>query len=185
MIPLNPGAWTLDLAHTTVEFGVRHLGISQTRGRFTRFDAEIHVGTDLASTSIRATVDLSSVDTGNAARDDHLRGSDFFSVETHPSMVFESTQLVELGDQTYRVDGTLTLNGRSRPFSLDLQFLGTAVFPGDGSFHAGFSASGKLSRKEFGLDFNVPLETGGFVIGDRVDVELDVELLPVEVAAAS
>ncbi len=181
-LPLPSGAWVLDQTHTTVEFTVRHLGISKVRGRFTRFDASILVADDQASATIRAEVDLSSVDTNNADRDAHLRGSDFFSVDTHPLMVFESSSLADLGDGTYRLDGSLSLNDRTRPQSLTLEFFGLETFPGDGSTHAGFAAAGSLSRKAFGVDFNVPLASGGFVISDRVDIELDVQLCPAPVS---
>ena len=178
MTLLTSGTWVLDGAHTTVGFTVRHLGISKVRGRFTGFDATVSIGDDLASTRLRAEVDLSTVDTGNPDRDRHLRGSDFFDVEHNPSMVFESAELTDLGDGAYRLDGKLTLNGRTRPQTLDIEFLGSETFPGDGSLHAGFAATGTLSRKNFGVDFNVPLAVGGFVISDEVRLELDVQLRP-------
>jgi polyisoprenoid-binding protein YceI len=176
-LPLPAGAWELDPTHTTVEFTVRHLGISKVRGRFTGFDATVVIGEDLSTTTVRAEVDLATVDTGNADRDAHLRGSDFFSVEIHPTMVFEATSLTQLGDGGYRLDGDLTLNGRTNPQSLDVSFFGAETFPGDGSRHAGFAATGSLSRRAFGVDFNVPMAAGGFVIGDQINIELDVQLL--------
>lgn len=181
-LPLPSGTWVLDRTHTTVEFTVRHLGISKVRGRFSGFDASIVVSEDQASATVRAEVDLSSVDTNNADRDAHLRGSDFFSVDDHPLMVFESSSVTDLGDATYRIDGSLSLNGRTEPQSLTVEFFGLETFPGDGSTHAGFAASGTLSRKAFGVDFNVPLASGGFVIGDQVNIELDVQLLPAPVS---
>jgi len=177
-LPLPSGTWTLDQTHTTVEFTVRHLGISKVRGRFTGFDATIVIADDPSASTVHAEIDLSTVDTNNADRDAHLRGSDFFSVDTHPTMRFESTSLTELGDNRYRLDGTLSLNGRTHPQELTIEFFGTETFPGDGSLHAGFAATGSLSRKAFGVDFNVPLGSGGFVIGDQVTIELDVQLLP-------
>jgi polyisoprenoid-binding protein YceI len=141
------------------------------------------VAEDLASSSVRAEIDLATVDTNNADRDAHLRGSDFFSIDTHPTMVFESTSLTELDNSEYRVDGSLSVNGLTRPQTLWVTFSGTATFPGDGSSRAGFAATGTLSRKDFGIDFNVPLAAGGFVIGDQVSIELDVQLCPAEVAA--
>jgi polyisoprenoid-binding protein YceI len=176
-LPLPSGAWVIDQTHTTIEFSVRHLGISKVRGRFTGFDASINVADDATSATVRANVDLSTVDTNNADRDAHLRGSDFFSVDAHPAMVFESTSLTDLDDGTYRLDGTLTLNGHTHPQSFTVEFFGIETFPGDGSTHAGFAATGSLSRKVFGIDFNVPLTSGGFVIGDQVRIELDVQLL--------
>ncbi len=177
-LSLPSGTWVLDQTHTTVEFNVRHLGISKVRGRFTGFDASIVVSDDASSATVRAEVDLSSVDTDNADRDAHLRSSDFFSVERHPLMVFEASAVTEIGDGSHRLDGTLSLNGQTHPQSLSVEFFGLETFPGDGSTHAGFAATGSLSRKAFGVDFNVPLASGGFVIGDQVNIELDVQLLP-------
>jgi polyisoprenoid-binding protein YceI len=183
-LPLPVGRWTLDLTHTTVEFTVRHLGISKVRGRFKTFNGEVEVGEDLASSSIRAEVDLASVDTNNADRDTHLRGTDFFGVDAHPTMAFESTSISDAGAGRYVVEGMLSINGRTNPLALDVEFFGTEVFPGDGSTHAGFSASGSLSRKAFGVEFNVPLGAGGFVISDNVNIELDVQLVAAQVAVS-
>ena len=183
-LPLPLGEWTFDQAHTTIGFTVRHLGISRVRGRFTGFEGEVVIGADLESSSVRVEVDLATVNTDNVDRDAHLRGSDFFSVDSHPMMVFESTGLIEIDEDRYRVEGILELNGRRNPLSLDVEFLGSATFPGDGSFHAGFVATGSLSRRAFGVDFNVPLAVGGFVIADQVSVELDFQLLPCAARAA-
>lgn len=183
-LPIRTGDWTLDQAHTTVGFTVRHLGISRVRGRFTGVEATVHVGPDLPSTTVRVEVDLATVNTDNPDRDAHLRSSDFFSIESHPMMVFESGSIEEHGQDRYRIDGHLHLNGRVNPLALDVDFLGTATFPGDGSVHAGFTATGSLSRKAFGVDFNVPLAAGGFVIADQVNIEIDVQLLPAVAQAA-
>jgi polyisoprenoid-binding protein YceI len=177
-LPLTAGNWTLDQTHSTIEFGVRHLGISKVRGRFHRFDATVNIGETLETTQIGAQVDLSSVDTNNSDRDAHLRSSDFFDTATHPTMTFSSTSISDKGDGNYVLHGDLTLNGRTNLLDLDVEFHGTAIFPVDGSSHAGFTATGSISRREFGIEFNVPLAAGGFVIGDKVTVELDLQLLP-------
>ena len=183
-LPIHSGDWTLDQAHTTVGFTVRHLGISKVRGRFTAVEATIHVGPDPASTTIHVDVDLATVNTDNPDRDAHLRSSDFFSIANHPTMLFESTAITELGRHRYQLDGELRLNGHTKPLALDVEFLGAATFPGDGSFHAGSSATRSLSRKAFGVDFNVPCAAGGFVIADQVDIDIDAQLLPVAARAA-
>ncbi len=182
-LPLDPGTWTLDPLHCTVEFTARHMAISKVRGRFQTFDASLTVGDDLGTTALRAEVDMSSVDTGNADRDAHLRNSDFFDVDRHPSMTFESTSIRRDGDR-YVVDGALTINGVTRTERLDVRFHCVETFPGDGSVHAGFEATGSIRRSDYGIDFNVPLGAGGVVIADRIGIELDIQLLaPSGVAA--
>jgi polyisoprenoid-binding protein YceI len=131
----------------------------------------------LESTTLRAVVDLASVDTGNADRDEHLRGSDFFDATRHPEMVFRSTAIEARGDGRYAVRGELTLNGVTRTEVLDVTFHGVENFPGDGSVHAGFEATARIDRRAYGVDFNVPLGAGGFVISDSIGIELDVQLL--------
>jgi polyisoprenoid-binding protein YceI len=174
-LPIPTGSWTLDASHTTVSFTVRHLGISKVRGTFPGVDAQVVVGDSLDATTLVTQVDMATVDTGDQGRDAHLRSADFFDVEAHPTMTFESTAIREDGDD-FVVDGILTIKGRSNPLTLAVEFHGLGTYPMDGSVHAGFSATGTLSRKEFGIDFNVPMATGGFVIGDKISIELDVQL---------
>ncbi len=176
-LPLAPGAWALDPQHCTVEFTARHMAISKIRGRFHTFDASVIVGDSLNGSSLSAKVDMSSVDTNNADRDAHLRNSDFFHVEQHPEMTFQSTEIVSDGDNNYGVIGDLTINGVTRQERLDVVFHGTETFPGDGSIHAGFEATATISRTDYGVDFNVPLGAGGFVISDQIGIELDIQLL--------
>ncbi len=125
---------------------------------------------------------MSSVDTDSPDRDAHLRNSDFFHVDRHPEMTFRSTSIVATGDSTaddstYRVVGDLTINGTTRSEQLDVVFHGTETFPGDGRLHAGFEATGTISRTAYGVDFNVPLGAGGVVISDKIGIELDIQLL--------
>lgn len=176
-LPLASGTWTLDPAHCTVEFIARHMGISKVRGRFHTFDATVVVGDSLETSSLTANVDMSSVDTNNPDRDAHLRNSDFFHIDEHPQMTFHSTAIALSGENTYTVEGHLTINGTSRTERLDVVFHGTETFPGDGSFHAGFEATATISRADYGVDFNVPLGAGGFVISDKIGIELDIQLL--------
>jgi polyisoprenoid-binding protein YceI len=175
-LPLHAGTWTIDPTHSTVEFTVRHLGLSKVRGRFNRFDAQLHVGSDLASTSLTADVDLSSVDTNNADRDGHLQGTDFFDAERHPSMTLESVSITE-ANGSYTVVGDLSINGATRPIELDVEFFGSEVFPMDQSTRAGFSATAALSRKAYGIEFNVPLGADKVMISDSVKIELEVQLV--------
>jgi polyisoprenoid-binding protein YceI len=176
-LPLASGIWTLDPLHCTVEFTARHMAISKVRGRFHTFDATVVVGDTLEASRLEATIDMASVDTDNADRDAHLRNSDFFHVDEHPEMTFRSTAIVSTGADTYSVIGDLTLNGTTNQERLDVTFHGTETFPGDGTFHAGFEATGTISRRAYGVDFNVPLGAGGFVISDTIGIELDIQLL--------
>jgi polyisoprenoid-binding protein YceI len=174
-VPLQAGTWTVDPAHSTVEFTIRHLGLSKVRGRFNRFAGQVQVGDDLQSTRLDATVDLASVDTNNADRDAHIRSTDFFSTETNPALTFTSREVVGASGR-YVVTGDLTLNGVTQPVDLEVSFNGTEVYPINGKTHAGFTARGEISRKQWGIDFNVPLAAGGLVLGDKVELELEVQL---------
>ena len=179
-LPLAPGTWTLDPLHCTVEFTARHMAISKVRGRFHTFTATVTVGERLEQTVLEATIDMASVDTNNEDRDAHLRNSDFFHVDHHPEMTFRSTSIAPTAADSYDVTGDLTINGTTRSETLQVVFNGTETFPGDGSLHAGFEATGSISRTDYGVDFNVPLAAGGFVISDRIGIELDIQLLAPE-----
>ena len=176
-LPLAPGLWTLDRPHCSVEFAVRHMAISKVRGRFKSFAADIFVGPSLDESNLRATIDLGSVDTNNPDRDSHLKNSDFFNVERHPEMTFQSTTISEVGDGEYAITGDLMINGVTRTETLSATFHGTETFPGDSSLHAGFEAKASIKRMDYGIDFNVPLGAGGFVISDEIEIELDIQLL--------
>ncbi len=175
-LPLDIGTWQVDTAHSSVEFTVRHLGLSKVRGRFNRFDASLAVGGSLADSALNATVELASVDTNNPDRDAHLQGTDFFGVEQNPTLRFDSTTIVGDGD-TYTVDGELTLNGVTKPVRLDVEFNGTEVYPMDAKTHAGFSATTTISRSDYGVEFDVPLGVDKVAIGDKVAVELEIQLV--------
>jgi polyisoprenoid-binding protein YceI len=181
---LEQGTWVLDKTHSTVEFSVRHMGISKVRGSFKRLDASLTVGAAPTDSTLTASVDMSSVDTNNATRDGHLHSTDFFNVEGNHTMDFVSSSINETSDGRYLMTGALTINGITNEQSFDVEFHGQAVFPMDNSTHAGFTATGSLSRKSFGIDFNVPLAAGGFVIGDKIDIELEIQLLPAAQADA-
>lgn len=175
-IPIATGTWTVDRVHSSVEFTVRHLGLAKVRGRFNDFDAAVEVGESLDATSVRADVALASVDTNNADRDAHLRSSDFFSVETAPKMTFRSNAVTRDGD-AYRLVGDLTLNDTTREVTFDVEFFGTEVYPMDDTVRAGFSATGAISRSDFGVSFDVPLGADKVAIGDKVAIELEVQLI--------
>jgi polyisoprenoid-binding protein YceI len=174
---LTTGTWTLDPSHSSVNFKVRHLGLTNVRGRFNDFDASLVVGDGLATTSVTATIDIASVDTNQSDRDAHLRSTDFFSAEAHPTITFASSAIRDAGDSEYEADGDLTINGVTHPVTLSVEFTGAAVHPGDGKQHVGFIASAQILRDDFGVDFNMPLGVEKFALGKKIDVEIDVQFV--------
>jgi polyisoprenoid-binding protein YceI len=172
-VELPTGTWTIDQAHSEVSFVVRHLMVSKVRGRFGSFRGTITVAPDPLDSTVEATIDVASVHTGDENRDNHLRSADFFDVETHPEMRFRSTAIrADGGDHV--VVGDLTIHGVTRTVELALEFNGTSGDPWGGT-RAGFSAGTELSRKEFGLEWNAPVETGGVVVGDKVKINLEIQ----------
>lgn len=171
---LTAGTWAIDPVHSTVGFSVRHLMVSKVRGTFDDFSGTITVGED-GSASVAAEIAVDSINTRNEQRDAHLKAADFFDTEKFPVATFTSTGVRTEGNR-YALDGEFTLKGRTRPITLDLEFVGTNPGMGHGEV-AGFEASVVLSRKDFGIDFDAPLETGGSVVGDKVTITLEIEAL--------
>lgn len=173
---LPKGTWAMDPAHSSVEFTIRHLGLTKVRGRFNDVTATLVVGDNLAYSSVTAEIRLASVDTNNADRDAHLASTDFFGVEKNPLLSFVSTTLRGSGTH-YTMVGDLTINGITRSVELDVEFYGLVKDP-DGQHKAGFSASTTLSRKDYGIAFNAPLEAGGVLLSDSVAVEIEMQFVP-------
>ncbi|PQD99485.1 hypothetical protein CYL16_17150 [Mycobacterium sp. EPG1] len=171
---LPTGTWALDPIHSSVNFWVRHLMVSKVRGTFDEFSGAITVAED-GTPSVRAEIAVGSVNTRNEQRDAHLKNADFFDVENHPTATFVSTAVRRDGDN-YILDGDFTLKGVTKPISLALEFNGVNPGMGHGEV-AGFDASAVLNRKDFGIDFDAPLETGGTVVGDKVTITLEIEAL--------
>jgi polyisoprenoid-binding protein YceI len=175
-LPIAPGTWALDPFHSSVNFTIRHLGIAKVRGRFTGFDTELHVGRTVEETRVSATIDLASIDTGNADRDAHVRASDLLDVEKRPTMTFRSTRVSGAGED-WTMDGELTIGDVTRPVTLAVEFGGLVDVPMEGAGrHAGFEATGEIRRSEYGLDFAPGL------LGEVVKIQLDMQF--VEPAAA-
>jgi polyisoprenoid-binding protein YceI len=169
-------AYTIDKMHSDVAFQVRHL-LTKVRGRFTEFAGTLSFDQDHPEqSSASLTIDASSVDTGTADRDTHLRSDDFFAVGTHPTLTFTSSHVVKTGDDTYDVVGTLTIRGVTKGITLPVTYLGTAKDPW-GNVRAGFETSLTLNRKDFGLTWNAALETGGFLVGDEVRLDLSIQAI--------
>jgi polyisoprenoid-binding protein YceI len=170
--------WTIDPAHTHVEFAVKHLAIATVRGRFSDVSGAVTVaGDDFSQARVEATVGVASIDTREPNRDAHLKSSDFFDVEKYPAMTFKRRR-VELQHEAhhYRLVGDLTLHGVTKDIILDVLLEGRTTDP-YGTNRTGFSATGRINRKDFGLAWNQVLETGGVVVGDDVKISLDAELV--------
>lgn len=176
-LPLAAGTWGLDANHSGVHFKVRHIGLTNVRGRFNRFDAQLTVGESLEQTAVEATIDMSSVDTNQPDRDAHLRSTDFFSADEHPTMSFRSTAVRATGDDEYALDGELTINGVTKPVTLDVEFTGSETFPGDGLLHAGFIGTTQVLRDDYSIDFNMPLGMDKFALGKKISVEIELQFV--------
>jgi polyisoprenoid-binding protein YceI len=167
------GTWTIDPVHSEVGFSVRHMMVSKVRGKFTSFSGEIVTGEKPTDSSVTAEIDLSSIDSGNEQRDEHIRSADFFEVETYPKMTYRSTG-VRLDGGDFIVDGDLTLKGvtKSVPLHLELNGFGPDAF---GGTRAGFTATTEINRRDFGVNFAAALQNGGAVVSDKVAIHLEIE----------
>jgi polyisoprenoid-binding protein YceI len=172
---MSTETWSIDSSHSGIHFSVRHLVIAKVRGQFSRWSGTLTLPEgDLARAAVKVVIDTTSIDTGVADRDAHLRSADFFAVDTYPEAVFESRRVERLGEDRLRVVGELTLHGVTREVTLDVEAFGRTQDPW-GNERIGFSARTALQRADFGLTWNQALETGGVVVGERVDLELEVE----------
>ena len=167
------GTWTIDPAHTTVSFVVRHL-MSRVRGAFSEVSGQIITRPDLAGSSTAATIAVSSVRTGNEMRDNHLRSADFFEAERYPVISFASTGL-RPADGSWLMSGELTIRDVTRPVDLEVEFLGTDPTGLQGEARIGFSARGTISRRDFGVTFGLAADGTKIVLADKVDIILDVQ----------
>jgi polyisoprenoid-binding protein YceI len=172
------GTWTIDPVHSDIGFVVRHLMVSKVRGHFTKFEGRIVTAADPLESTVTATIDLASIDTSNQQRDDHLRSADFFEVEKYPTMTYHSSGIRRDGDDLV-LDGELTLKGVTRPVPLKLEVngFGPDAFGGDADViaRAGFTATGEIDRRDFGIDFNGPVPGGGVIVAERVQIILEIE----------
>lgn len=165
---LIAGTWTIDPSHSEVGFTVRHL-MTKVRGQFEKFEGTVTTGATVAETKAEASIDLNSVSTRDDKRDEHLRSADFFDVEKTGPMTFTSTAF-----DGATATGELTIKGVTRPVELDVEFLGTDTDPWGGK-RIGFEATTEINRKDFGVDFNVPLDGGKFLVGDKVSITLSIQ----------
>jgi len=167
--------WTVDKAHSTVTFKIKHM-MSKVTGRFTDFDATITTDfANLGASGVTFTIQAASIDTGTPDRDKHLRSADFFDVEKFPAITFTSSKITKTGDNTFAVTGTFTMHGVAKEITLPVTFLGAAQDPW-GNTKAGFEIATTLSRTDYGIVWNKALETGGFLLGDEVQVTINLEV---------
>jgi polyisoprenoid-binding protein YceI len=172
MSTIPTGTYAIDPSHSEVSFSVRHAGIAKVRGQFREFAGTIVIGDDLATSSALATIAASSVDTGDAKRDGHLRSADFFGADERPEWSFVSNAVKADGNDLI-LAGDLTINGVTKPVELEVEYHGAATDP-FGQARIGFSAETEISRKDFGLTWNVALEAGGFLVGDKAKIGLEI-----------
>ncbi|MDQ2790367.1 MAG: hypothetical protein DLM60_20505 [Pseudonocardiales bacterium] len=167
------GTWDIEAAHSDVSFSVRHLMVSKVRGRFNSVSGRLVTGDDLLDSSVTAKIDVNSFDTGNAQRDEHIRSADFLHTAEFPIMTYRSTGVSRNGDDLV-VDGELTLHGITRQVPLAVELTGFGPDPYGGT-RVGLSATTKINRKDFGIDTELPLDGGGVVIGDTLQITLDIQ----------
>jgi polyisoprenoid-binding protein YceI len=168
-----PGTFDLDPAHTRIGFSARHMMVSKVRGRFDKFEGTIITAPDPLQSSVTATIDLSSVNTGEPNRDNHIRSADFFEVESHPTLTFRSTGVSQDGDD-FLLDGDLTIRGTTKPVTLKLEVNGFGPDPFGGT-RVGFSATGEINRNDFGVSYNGPIPGGGVMVSEKVSITLEIE----------
>lgn len=171
----NSEIWVLDPTHSELTFKVKHLMISNVKGEFKNFTADIE-NENLKNISIKVSVDTSSVYTNNSDRDNHLKSADFFDVDNYPVMTFESTNFTKVDDTELKLKGMLTIKGIRKEIELDVEYGGTNKDPW-GNEKAGFSLNGKINRKDWGLAWNAALETGGVLVSDEVKISGEVQFV--------
>ncbi len=176
--------WTLDPTHAEIHFKVRHMMVSWVTGSFKEFNAEVETeGEDFTTAKVNLTAEVNSINTNNEQRDAHLRNGDFFDAENHPQIKFTSSKLERLDEENYQLEGVLTMRGTSKPVVLKAEFGGITTDPW-GNIRTGFTVSGKINRKDFGVSFSMVSETGGILLGEDVTISANVEFVKAVVEAA-
>ncbi len=180
--PIPAGDYVLDPSHTHVGFVGRHLMVSKVRGAFEKVEGRVRVGETLANSSFEVTVDVASVATRDEKRDGHLRSADFFDVERFPQLSFRSTLIEPAADNRYAITGDLTIRDQTHPVTLDVEFLGAQKTPW-GTESAGITASAEIDREQWGLTWNVALESGGWLVSRKIQLEIEAEVVAAPPAA--
>ncbi len=176
--------WTIDTIHSGIHFKIRHLVIARVRGTFNKWSGIVNLDEDdFTKSSVEVTIDAASIDTNEPQRDAHLRSADFFDVEKFPTLTFKSTKVEKAGGDDLELHGALTIHGVTKQIVLDVTSEGAGGDPWGGR-RRGFTASGSIDRKDFGLHWNKLIETGGVAVGDKVELEFELELVEQAVKAA-
>jgi polyisoprenoid-binding protein YceI len=169
--------WVMDPSHSEIQFKVRHLMVSYVTGQFTKFNGTVEtIDDDLSTAKVNFTAEVSSISTNNEQRDAHLKNPDFFDAENHPQIIFESDRLEKINEEEYKVYGTLTIRGISKPIVFNAEYGGVTVDPW-GNTRTGFSLGGKINRKDFGVSFGMVSETGNVLLGDEVKFNANAEFV--------
>ena len=167
------GTWAVDPSHSTVGFSVKHLGIATVRGRFEEFEGTLEIGDDLSSARAFGTAQVNSINTDEPGRDEHLRSADFFGAEANPELRFESTSVRQLDEDTFEIEGDLTMNGVTNPVTLTAVVEGTETDPW-GNDRVGLEVTGRVNRTEWNMTFNQALGSGNLLVGEKVTLSLDI-----------
>jgi polyisoprenoid-binding protein YceI len=167
------GTWVVDPAHSAVGFSVKHLGIATVRGRFEKFEGTLEIGDDLSNARAYGTAQVDSINTDEPARDEHLRSTDFFGAEANPELRFESTAIRPLDEETFDIEGNLTLNGVTNPVTLKGEFQGAETDPW-GNDRVGIEVIGQIKRSDWNMTFNQALGSGNLLVGEKVTLNLDI-----------
>jgi polyisoprenoid-binding protein YceI len=167
------GTWAVDPSHSTVGFSVKHLGIATVRGRFEEFEGTLEIGEDLSSARAFGTAQVNSINTDEPGRDEHLRSADFFGAEANPELRFESTSVSQLDEDTFEIEGDLTMNGVTNPVTLTAVVEGTETDPW-GNDRVGLEVTGRVNRTDWNMTFNQALGSGNLLVGEKVTLSLDI-----------
>ncbi len=177
MLTINATTWNFDNSHTTIGFDVSHMVIATVDGKFKSFSGTVETeGDNWENAKINFTADINSIDTDNEDRDNHLKSPDFFAAEEYPELTFVGKSMEKVGDKEYKLTGDLTMRGTTKEVSLDVTHNGTITDPW-GNVRAGFSIEGEVNRFDYGLEWDKTLDTGGLVVGNEVEIDIEVELI--------
>ena len=169
--------WSLDPTHSEIGFKIKHLMISNVSGNFNKFDVHVETnGDDFANATVTANIDVASINTNNEQRDAHLGNADFFETDKHPNIIFKSTKVEKVDDDTFNLYGDLTIKETTKPVKLSVEYSGIAKDPW-GNVKTGFTINGKINRKDWGINYNAVLETGGIMLGEELKVNGEIQLV--------
>ncbi|MCA9924062.1 MAG: YceI family protein [Anaerolineales bacterium] len=178
-------SWQIDSAHSEINFSVRHMMISKVRGTFESFSGSVNFDeSNPTNTTVDISIDAAGINTREDQRDGHLRSPDFLNADEFPTLTFKSTKVEQIDENNGKLYGNLTIRGVSKPVVLDVEYAGQAKSPW-GTTSAGFSAKTSINRNDWGLTWNQALETGGILVGDKIAIEIELELVKQEAAAAA